>query len=474
MIQGNGQGGKMHKAEAVAAVVLGAGKGTRMKSDMPKVMHPIGGRPMIRVLMDSIGELAPERCVVVTAPGMQAVRDCVAPADCVTQSPALGTAHAVAQARPVLEGFGGTVLVLYGDTPLVTAETMRAMVARRRQADDPAVVVLGFCPEDPGAYGRLIGDDDGNLHRIVEYKDAGEAERAIRLCNSGVVAVDGRILFDLLDAVGNDNASGEYYLTDIVAIARERGRVCAYIEGAADEVLGINSHLEQAAAEAIYQNRLREAAMRDGVTMIAPETVFLSHDTRFGRDVVIEPHVVIGPGVRIGDKVHIKAFSHLEQAEIGEGAAIGPYGRLRPGAEIGQGAKIGNFVEVKKAVIEPGAKVSHLTYIGDARVGAGANIGAGTITCNYDGYLKSFTDIGAGAFIGSNSSLVAPVKIGEGAIVGAGSVITHDVPADALAVTRAEEKRLPRWAARFRKRRQAEKDKAGGNGQGGNGQGGNG
>ncbi len=464
MIQGNGQGRKMQRTEAVAAVVLGAGKGTRMKSDLPKVMHRIGGRAMIQVLMDAVANLAPQHCVVVTAPDMQEVRDCVAPARCVTQSPALGTAHAVAQARPVLEGFEGTVLVLYGDTPLVTADTMRALVARRLGPDDPAVVVLGFRPEDPGAYGRLIGDEDGNLQRIVEYKDADEQERAIRLCNSGVVAVDGRILFELLDAVGNDNASGEYYLTDIVAIARERGRACAYVEGAAEEVLGINSHVEQAAAEAIYQNRLREAAMRAGVTMIAPETVFLSHDTRFGRDVVIEPHVVIGPGVRIGDRVRIKAFCHLESAEIGEGAAIGPYGRLRPGAEIGADAKIGNFVEVKKAVIEEGAKVSHLTYIGDARVGAGANIGAGTITCNYDGYLKSFTDIGKGAFIGSNTALVAPVKIGDGAIVGAGSVITHDVPADALAVTRAEEKRLPRWAARFRKRRQAERNRKAENG----------
>ncbi|MBK1664465.1 UDP-N-acetylglucosamine diphosphorylase/glucosamine-1-phosphate N-acetyltransferase [Rhodospirillum rubrum] len=432
-----------------AAVILAAGQGTRMKSALPKVLHPLAGRPMVAHLIHALGAVAPSRTVVVIGPGMESVADRVAPLPTVLQAERLGTAHAVAQAGEALAGFDGTVLILYGDTPLITPETLTRMVEARLAAEDPAVVVLGFRPADPLQYGRLICSPAG-LEAIVEYKDATADQRAIGLCNSGVMAVDGRVLFALLAAVGNDNAKGEYYLTDIVALARRMGRACAVVEGAAEELLGVNSRSELAAAEAVIQGRLREKAMEGGATLTAPETVFFSADTRLGRDVSIGPFVTFGPGVEIGDGVEIKGFCHIEGARVAAKATLGPYARLRPGAAIAEGAHVGNFVEIKNSAVEQGAKVNHLTYIGDARVGARANIGAGTITCNYDGFGKYHTDIGEGAFIGSNTALVAPVSIGAGAIIGAGSTIARDVEADALALTRGPHEVRPGWAAKFR------------------------
>ncbi len=442
-----------------AAVVLAAGDGRRMKSDLPKVLHPIAGRPMIAHLIAALRALAPERIVVVTGPGAGpgAIGRAVRPATTVVQDPPRGTADAVLAARSALADFTGDVLVLFGDCPLMTEATMARMLAARTASTDPAVVVLGFRPDDPAAYGRLVVGERGALDGVVEYRDATADERAIGLCNGGAMATDGGILFQLLDAVDNANAQGEFYLTDIVRIARRRGRVCAVVEADAEEVLGVNSRQELAAAEAVVQRRLRQTAMAEGATLIDPETVWFSHDTRLGRDVVVEPHVVFGAGVAVGDGVRIKAFSHLEGADVAPGAEIGPYARLRPGAEIGAGAKIGNFVEVKQASIGAGAKVNHLSYIGDAHVGAAANVGAGTITCNYDGFFKYRTEIGEGAFIGSNTALVAPVTVGAGAIVGAGSVIVKDVAADALALTRAPLKQIDEWAAGFRAKRQAQK-----------------
>jgi bifunctional UDP-N-acetylglucosamine pyrophosphorylase/glucosamine-1-phosphate N-acetyltransferase len=435
---------------SIAAVVLAAGAGTRMKSAKPKVMHEFGGRPMISHLLGTVSDLDPAKVVVVTAPNMDTVQKEVAPAEIAIQTEALGTGHAVAAALDALQGFDGDVLILYGDTPLIEADTLRKMIEKRRESDNCAVVVLGFEPDDPLEYGRLVTDAAGNLTAIVEFADANPEERAVRLCNSGVMAISGAHLERLIKAVDNQNAKGEYYLTDIVEIAIKSGLSCAYVKGEEEELLGVNNRAQLAEAEAIAQKRWRTAAMREGATLIDPETVWFSHDTKLGRDVVIEPGVFFGPGVTIGDNVRIKAYSHLEGTNIGDAAQIGPFARLRPGAEIAQDVKIGNFVEVKKSQIETGAKVSHLSYIGDARVGAEANIGAGTITCNYDGYDKFKTDIGAGAFIGSNTALVAPVKIGDGAIIGAGSTVSKDVAADALGIERAEEKQKPGWAKRFR------------------------
>ncbi len=444
-----------------AAVVLAAGRGTRMKSALPKVMHPVANRPMVGHLLDRLAEFGAERSIFVVSPGMGEVGALVAPAETVIQDPPLGTGHAVLAARDALAGFDGDVLVLFGDTPLLTVDTLRAMAAARRAAGDPAVVVLGFRPDDAAEYGRLVTDAGGALQSIVEFKEANEAERSIGLCNAGIMAIDGKRLFALLDAVGNDNAKGEYYLTDIVAIARARGWVCAVIEtDDPTEVMGVNSRADLARAEAAMQDRLRAAAMDNGATLTDPGTVWFSHDTRLGRDVTVGPDVVFGPGVRVADNVEIRAFSHIEGATIAEGAIIGPFARLRPGADIRRDVHIGNFVEIKEALIEDGAKANHLSYIGDSRIGPGANIGAGTITCNYDGFFKERTDIGAGAFIGSNTALIAPVKIGDGAIIGAGSVITRDVAKDALAVTRAAPAERPGWAVKFRARRQADKDAA--------------
>ncbi len=428
-----------------------------MKSDMPKVLHRVAGRPMVGHVLAAVKALDPDHVVVVVGPGMDSVAAAVAPYPTAVQQEQRGTADAVRAAFGLLEGFTGDVVVLYGDTPLVTPDTLRAMVAARRQASDPAVVVLGMRPEDPGAYGRLILNARGGLEKIVEYLDASADERAVTLCNAGLMAFDGARMFDLIGRVGNQNAKSEFYLTDVVQIARVSGMACAVVEAAPAEVVGVNSRAELAEVERLMQRRLRKAAMDNGATLCDPDSTLFSHDTRLGRDVIVGAHVVFAPGVTVADGVEIKPFCHLEQTRIDSGAVIGPYARLRPGADIGPDAHIGNFVEIKNAVVESGAKVNHLTYIGDARVGAKANIGAGTITCNYDGFSKSHTDIGAGAFIGSNSSLVAPVSIGDGAIVGAGSVVTSAVEADALVVSRAQQKAYVGWAKRFRERKQAEK-----------------
>jgi len=441
----------------LAVVILAAGKGTRMKSDLPKVLHKIAGRSLLGHVLDRVRALAPARVVVVTGKAMAEVAKAAQPAKIAIQHPPLGTGHAVMAALPALEGFAGDVIVTYADVPLVESETFRKLLERRRAKDKPAAVVLGFRPADTAEYGRLVQDRRGRLLRIVEHKDASAAERKIGLCNAGIMALDGRLLPSLLAKLGNKNAKGEYYLTDLIALAHKAKRGAATIEAPAEEVMGINSRVQLAEAEAALQRRLRIVAMEAGATLIAPETVFFSHDTRLGRDVFVGPHVYFGPGVTIGDKVEIKGHCHIEGASVEREAIVGPYARLRPGTKIGAGARIGNFVEIKQATIEAGAKVNHLTYVGDARVGSGANVGAGTITCNYDGFDKHFTEIGAGAFIGSNTALVAPVKVGDGAIVGAGSVITRDVPPDALAVERAAQKDIASWAARFRTKKRLEK-----------------
>lgn len=448
--------------ERVAAVILSAGMGTRMKSSLPKVLHPVAGKPMIAWVLDTVAAAGADPVVVVTAPSHDRVRDAVSSrAALAVQDPPLGTGHAVLASADALEGWcagGGTVLVCFGDTPLITPETLSSLVAARRRADDPAVVVLGFEPSDPALYGRLITGSDSSLQRIVEARDAGPDELAVRLCNGGVMAIDAAILFELLRQIGNANAKGEYYLTDLVAIARERGRRCAVVTCDPVETQGVDSRVGLARAEAAMQGRLRTLAMDGGVTMTAPDTVYLCHDTRLGQDVTVGPHVVFGPQVVVEERAEIRAFSHLEGAHVGTGASVGPYARLRPGARIGADAHIGNFVEVKNADVETGAKANHLSYIGDARIGAGANIGAGTITCNYDGYNKHHTDIGARAFIGSNTALVAPVKVGDGAIVGAGSTVTSDVDADALLVVRAAAKTVAGGGERLRQRNSAKKN----------------
>jgi len=422
-----------------ALVILAAGKGTRMRSDLPKVLHEIAGAPLLAHAMRAGAALEPERMVVVAGHGAcqveAAARDWDDRASIAIQAEQQGTAHAVAQARPALEGFSGDAIVLYGDTPFIRPETLERMAEARKSAD---IVVLGFRTADPGRYGRLVTEGD-TLERIVEFKDATEAERAIDLCNSGVVAADAETLFSLIEAVGNDNASGEYYLTDIVGLARARGLSARHVECDESETMGINSRAELAVAEAAFQARARAELLELGVTMTAPETVYLSHDTVIGRDAMIEPHVVFGPGVTVETGATIRAFSHLEGCHVGRGSVVGPYARLRPGAELAEDVRIGNFVEVKNALIGEGAKANHLTYLGDADVGAGANIGAGTVTCNYDGVMKHRTVIGEGAFIGSDTMLVAPVTVGAGALTGSGSVITRDVPADALAIARPEQ-----------------------------------
>lgn len=434
----------------VASVILAAGMGSRMKSSKPKVMHEIAGRPMVSHLLDTVSQVTETSSTVVLAPGMDTVAEEVAPARVAIQKEALGTGHAVASALDDLKGFSGTVLVLYGDTPLISEETLKEMVAVREQ-DDCAVVVLGFEPDDALEYGRLVLKEDGSLSAIVEFADADEAVRAVKLCNSGVMAINGGLLADLINSIDNNNAKGEYYLTDIVEIANKAGHLCKVVIGDENELLGVNNREQLSQAEKVVQSQLRLKALENGATLIDPESVFLSFDTKIGRDVVIEPNVFIAPGVTIEDNVRIKASSHLEGTYISEGSQIGPFARLRPGAEISKNVKIGNFVEVKKSVLDEGAKVSHLSYIGDASVGAEANIGAGTITCNYDGYDKFKTEIGKGAFIGSNTALVAPVSVGDGAIVGAGSTLTRNVEKDALAVERAEEVQKTGWAERFRK-----------------------
>jgi bifunctional UDP-N-acetylglucosamine pyrophosphorylase / glucosamine-1-phosphate N-acetyltransferase len=445
----------------LALIVLAAGKGTRMKSDLHKVLHPIAGRPMLDHLLASAGELGAAQTVVIAGHGRDQLEAALAGrATIAVQEPQLGTAHAVLQAREALTGFEGDVLVLYADVPFVRAETMRAMLDRLHGPDSPAVVVLGFEPADALAYGRVIAAD-GIIAKMVEHKDASEAERTCRLCNSGLLAARADALFALLDRVGNDNAQGEYYLPDVVNIATADGEVCAVVvTDDPDEVSGINSRAELAEAEGRWQQRRRRRAMDEGATLTAPETVWFAWDTVIGRDVTIEPNVVFGPGVSVADKVTIRAFCHIEGASLASGVEAGPYARLRPGAVLEENAKVGNFVEMKKAVLGKGAKANHLTYLGDAEVGAGANIGAGTITCNYDGYFKHKTVIGERAFIGSNSALIAPVKIGADAIVAAGSAVSRDVADGELRLVRAEQLVKPGWADQFHdamKRKKAEK-----------------
>ena len=442
----------------LAAVILAAGLGTRMKSRLHKVLHPIAGRPMLGHLADAVRALGVARAVVVTGAGREQVEAYAAPLGLTVavQAEQLGTAHAVLQAADALAGFEGDVLILYGDVPLVPAETMARMVARLHGDDAPVAVVLGFRPAHTLSYGRVIADGD-RIVKMVEHKDASGRERAESLCNSGLMAVRAADLWRLLAQVGNHNAAGEFYLPDIVMLAAAEGRHAAVIETDPDEVAGVNSREELAAIEARRQARRRARAMAEGATLIAPATVWFAWDTAVGQDVTIGPDVVFGPGAAIADGVTIHAFCHIEGATVASGAVVGPYARLRPGAEIGAGAHVGNFVEIKQARLGPGAKANHLSYIGDADVGARTNIGAGTITCNYDGFGKYRTRIGAGAFIGSNSALVAPVSIGDGAIVAAGSVVTRDVPADALAVARGTQSERAGWAADFRTRKQAEK-----------------
>lgn len=434
----------------LACILLAAGKGTRMKSSLPKVLHPIAGRPMIAHVLAAAEATGAAPITVVVGPQQEATSRAVAPHRTVIQAEQRGTGDAVLAARAALNGFSGDVLIGYGDTPLVTLETFTTLIERARATDRPAVTVLGTRHAEPGAYGRMITGPDGALEAIVEARDATPEQLAIPLCNAGLMVVAAEHLWSLLDAVGTDNAQGEVYLTDIVAIARSRNLRCAVVERPEGETIGVNSRAELAIAEAAFQDRLRARAMADGVTLIDPKTVFLSADTRFGRDVVIEPHVVIRPGVSIGDDVAVLAFSHLEGATVGAGCRVGPFARLRPGAVLGSQVHVGNYVEVKAASLADGVKANHLSYLGDAEIGAGSNIGAGTITCNYDGFVKSKTVIGADAFIGSNTALVAPVTVADGATIGAGSVITRDVEAHALALTRAEQKSLPGMAAKLR------------------------
>lgn len=442
----------------LAAIILAAGQGTRMKSDLHKVLHPIAGRPMLLHLIASVGELAPARTVVVAGARREQVESAVAPlgVEVAVQAEQLGTGHAVRQAEGALSGFEGDLLILYGDVPLVEAATMRRMLDALHGADEPVAVVLGFRPDEPGSYGRIIAQD-GRVDRMVEAKDASPAELQETLCNSGLMAMHSADLFRLLALLKNENAAGEYYLPDVIMLAAVEGRHAAVIETDAAEVAGVNSRAELATVEASWQQARRAAAMAGGATLLAPETVWFSHDTVLGRDVTVGQNVVFGPGVAVADGATIHAFSHLEGATVGPRAEVGPYARLRPGAMLGEKAKVGNFVEVKKATLGAGAKVNHLSYVGDADVGAGANIGAGTITCNYDGFFKYRTTIGAGAFVGSNSALVAPVAIGAGAIVGAGSVVTQDVPTDALTLVRPAQDNKIDWAKRFRELMQAKK-----------------
>lgn len=421
-----------------------------MKTDLPKVMHRLAGRMMIEHVLANLSPLSCEPVVIVIGTAMDKLAAAVAPNPTVVQAQQLGTANAVLAARPVLEEFAGDVLVVFGDCPFISSETIGRMLSRRRAADDPAVVVLGMRPADPAEYGRLIVDADGKLQAIIEHREATPAQRAITLCNSGVMAVDGRRLFGLLERVSNANAKGEYYLTDIVGIARDEGANCAVVEAPAAELIGINSRAELAAAEAILQDRLRSRAMAGGATLTDPKSVFLAVDTKLGRDVLVGPHVVFGPGVVVEDGAEIRPFCHIEGARIAKAATVGPFARLRPGTVVGEGARIGNFVEAKNATLGSRAKANHLTYLGDAAIGAGANIGAGTITANYDGFSKHRTEIGADASIGSNSVLVAPVMVGRGAMVGAGSVITQSVSPDALALARGRQLEKSGWARKFR------------------------
>ncbi len=447
-------------AQPLAVIILAAGKGTRMKSDLHKVLHPIAGRPMVEHLLASFAELAPAAQVIVAGDRRGQIEVALAGrgVQIAVQEPQLGTAHAALAAKAALAGFDGLVMVCFADVPFLMADTVRRLCGALGRG--VKVAVLGFRPDDTAAYGRIIADADGRVSKMVEHKDASAKERLVTLCNSGVIVAHSRDIWRLLEAVNNQNAAGEYYLPDVASNAIAEGAQVTVVETAPDEVAGINSRAELAEAESRWQARRRLAAMDDGASMIAPETVWFSWDTKLGRDVSVEPNVVFGPGVTVANGVRIRAFCHIEGATLASGVEVGPYARLRPGAVLEEKAKVGNFVEIKNATMGKGAKASHLSYIGDAEVGAGANIGAGTITCNYDGYFKHKTVIGAGAFIGSNSALIAPVRIGADAIVAAGSAVSRDVADGELRMVRAEQLVKPGWADRFHdamKKRKAEK-----------------
>lgn len=438
---------------SLLVIVLAAGEGTRMLSTRPKVLHAVAGKPMVSHVLDAALAAGAARVAVVIGPDHDAVaaevRRAAPEASVFVQTERRGTAHAVLAARAALaEGFDD-VVVMYGDTPLVRPETVNAL--RGPLAEGAAVAVLGFRPDSPFGYGRLV-TRDGELVAIREEKDASTEEKAIGLCNAGLMAFDGHAVLGLLDSIGDANSKKEFYLTDAVEIARAEGRSASVIEAASEEVAGVNSRVQLAEAEAIFQARLRRRALEGGATLVAPDTVFFSADTRLGRDVIVEPNVVFGPGVTVEDGATIRAFSHVEGAHVGVGAIVGPFARLRPGAELGQGVHVGNFVEIKASDLAPGVKVNHLSYVGDSSVGANTNIGAGTITCNYDGFRKHRTMIGANAFIGTNTLLVAPVVVGDGAYIGTGSVITENVPDDSLAIARARQVNKPGWATRLRQR----------------------
>ncbi|WP_376089768.1 bifunctional UDP-N-acetylglucosamine diphosphorylase/glucosamine-1-phosphate N-acetyltransferase GlmU [Roseomonas sp. CCTCC AB2023176] len=431
---------------ANAAILLAAGMGTRMKSALPKALHPIAGRPMLRHLLAAV-EGAFERVVVVVGPDMPALEKAAAPNPTVVQADRLGTAHAALQAAPLLDGFEGDVAVLYADNPLIEAATLRRLLAARANAD---LALLAMRPADPARYGRVLPHLDGGISRVVEWKDATEAERAVGLCNVGVVCAAAADLFRWLRAVPASPATGEFYLTEVVALARAEGRRAVAAEAPEAECRGINSRAELAEAEAQVQRGLRARAMANGATLVSPDSVTFCHDTVLGQDVTVGPNVVFAPGVTVEDEVDIRAFCHLEGATVRRGAVIGPFARLRPGTVVGAAAHVGNFVELKAAVLGDGAKANHLAYLGDAEIGAKSNIGAGTITCNYDGVNKHRTKVGAGTFVGSNATLVAPLSLGEGAFVAAGSTITQDVEADAMAFGRARQDAKPGRAASFR------------------------
>ncbi len=436
------------------AIVLAAGMGTRMRSDTPKVMHRLAGLPLVDHVLAGLAAAGIKKATVVLGPEMADQTARFAPHDTVIQTERLGTGHAVKVALEAQNPGESDVLVVYADTPLLTTDTINDLLNEKQNA---AIAVLGFRPEEPGAYGRLLTEGD-HVESIVEAADATPDELVVDLCNSGVLVANGQKLGGWVKALKNDNTKGEYYLTHVVALARQDGDTCVYTEGEVDELIGINNRADLAAAEEIAQNRYRAAAMAGGVTLQDPTSVFLCHDTTFGTDVEVGPFTVFGPGVTVGSHVTIKGFCHFENATIGDRAVVGPYARLRPGAELDENSHIGNFVEIKNAHIESGAKVNHLAYVGDARVGPGANVGAGTITANYDGFNKSHTDIGAGASIGSNTVLVAPVSVGDGAITGAGTVVRKDVPANTIAVSQAAQKNREDMADAYRARQKAVKE----------------
>lgn len=444
--------------QKLACIILAAGKGTRMKSDLPKPLHAVAGQTMVQHVIDAANALNPEKLVVVVGKDMDALAQAVQPHDVAVQDVPNGTGGAVKPAGAYLDGFDGDIVVLFGDTPLVTAESIEKLVKTRRDNPGCGLVFSAMRPADPGSYGRMVVEKDDILERIVEYKDASEDERKITLCNGGIMCADGRHLFGWLDRLSNDNAQGEYYLTDLPEIARTDNLATRIVALPEEDMAGINSREDLARVEKLFQSRLRKQAMENGVTLQDPDTVIFCFDTEIAHDVTIGANVVFGRGVKIESGAEILPFCHLEGCTVKSGASVGPFARIRPGSVIGEKAKIGNFVEMKKSSLGKGAKASHLSYLGDAEIGEGANIGAGTITCNYDGFLKYKTVIGKGAFIGSNSSLIAPVTIGDGAYIGAGSAISGNVPADGLAVTRAKTLIREEWAKKFRDKKRKEKE----------------